>query len=50
MSHRDAIRELAAGAGTQFDPEVTEILIGCLYGLRQSGVGEAQPATTPAAA
>ncbi|MBN1528971.1 MAG: diguanylate cyclase [Thermoleophilaceae bacterium] len=32
MAHATAVRELAAGAGSQFDPEVTEILIGCLYG------------------
>ena len=31
MSHPEAIRELAQGAGSQFDPEVTEVLIGCLY-------------------
>ena len=31
MSHAEAIQELAAGAGTQFDPAVTEQLIGCLY-------------------
>jgi diguanylate cyclase (GGDEF)-like protein len=35
MPHSEAIRELAGGAGTQFDPEVTEILIGCLYSQRQ---------------
>jgi diguanylate cyclase (GGDEF)-like protein/putative nucleotidyltransferase with HDIG domain len=38
MSHGEAIRELGEGAGTQFDPEVTEMLIGCLYGKRQSGI------------
>jgi diguanylate cyclase (GGDEF)-like protein/putative nucleotidyltransferase with HDIG domain len=37
MSHGEAIRELAAGADTQFDPEVTQALIGCLYGQRQGG-------------
>ena len=37
MPHADAIRELAASAGTQFDPEVTEQLIGCLYGQAQQG-------------
>ena len=37
MEHAEAIRELAASAGTQFDPEVTEQLIGCLYGQSQSG-------------
>ena len=35
MSHGDAVRELAKGAGKQFDPAVTEVLIGCLYGDRQ---------------
>jgi diguanylate cyclase (GGDEF)-like protein/putative nucleotidyltransferase with HDIG domain len=38
MPHSDAIRELAKSAGTQFDPQVTEMLIGCLYGQRQSGL------------
>jgi diguanylate cyclase (GGDEF)-like protein/putative nucleotidyltransferase with HDIG domain len=33
--HAEAVRELANGAGSQFDPEVTEALIGCLYGSRQ---------------
>ena len=37
MEHAAAVRELAASAGTQFDPEVTEQLIGCLYGQSQSG-------------
>ena len=37
MPHSEAIRELAKGAGTQFDPRVTEVLIGCLYGRRQAG-------------
>ena len=37
MEHAAAVRELAASAGTQFDPEVTEQLIGCLYGQAQSG-------------
>ena len=34
-SHSDAIRELAQGAGSQFDPQVTEVLIGYLWGSRQ---------------
>jgi len=38
MPHSEAIAELAKSAGTQFDPQVTEMLIGCLYGQRQSGV------------
>ena len=31
MSHEEAIKEIAAGAGTQFDPDVTGMLIGSLY-------------------
>jgi diguanylate cyclase (GGDEF)-like protein/putative nucleotidyltransferase with HDIG domain len=31
IPHANAIRELAQSAGTQFDPQVTEILIGLLY-------------------
>ena len=38
MPHAEAIRELAKSAGTQFDPEVTEMLIGYLYGQRTSGL------------
>ena len=34
ISHAETIRELGANAGSQFDPQVTEILIGCLYGSR----------------
>jgi len=34
MSHGDALRELRASAGTQFDPQVVEALLGCLYGDR----------------
>jgi HD-GYP domain-containing protein (c-di-GMP phosphodiesterase class II) len=37
MPYADAIRELGRHAGTQFDPQVTEVLIGCLYGMRQNG-------------
>jgi diguanylate cyclase (GGDEF)-like protein len=37
MSHTDAMGELTANAGTQFDPQVTEALVGLLYGLRQAG-------------
>ena len=35
MSHAEAISELGRSGGTQFDPEVTEQLIGCLYGQQQ---------------
>jgi diguanylate cyclase (GGDEF)-like protein/putative nucleotidyltransferase with HDIG domain len=37
LPHADAIRELAKNAGRQFDPQVTEVLIGALYGSRQAG-------------
>ena len=39
LSHSDAIRELAEGAGSQFDPQVTEVLIGYLWGSRQVRIG-----------
>jgi len=35
MSHGDALRELRKSAGTQFDPQVVEALLGCLYGDRE---------------
>ncbi len=35
MCHADATDELVSGAGSQFDPRVTEALIGHLYGARQ---------------
>jgi two-component system cell cycle response regulator len=38
MSHGEAVAELTANAGTQFDPRVTEALIGLLYGRRQAGL------------
>ncbi len=52
MSHADAVRELSEHAGSQFDPKVTELLIGTLYGRRQSGGGrtEAELAAAEAAA
>ena len=37
MSHADAVAELSRHAGTQFDPEVVEVLVGQLYLLRQGG-------------
>ena len=38
-THTDAIAELSRVAGTQLDPEVTEALIGYLYGRRESPAG-----------
>ena len=43
MPHAEAIRELSDCAGKQFDPEVTRMLIGKLYGDRM--VGSARTAT-----
>lgn len=37
MPHSEAVAELAKHAGTQFDPDVTETLIGSLYGHSQAG-------------
>jgi diguanylate cyclase (GGDEF)-like protein/putative nucleotidyltransferase with HDIG domain len=45
MSHGEAIAELSANAGTQFDPRVVEVLIGQLYGQRQAAaVSSSSPA------
>ncbi len=38
MSHTDAVAELTRHAGTQFDPEVGQALVGYLYGRRQAGL------------
>lgn len=38
MSHHDAMAELTANAGSQFDPEVVQALVGYLVGRRQSGL------------
>ncbi|MBA2347163.1 MAG: diguanylate cyclase [Solirubrobacterales bacterium] len=38
MPHADALEELARCAGTQFDPRVTEALIGHLWAAQQAGV------------
>jgi diguanylate cyclase (GGDEF)-like protein len=38
MLHAEAMAELSANAGTQFDPEVVQALIGYLYGRRQAGL------------
>ena len=40
MGHERAVHELIAEAGSQFDDEVTEILIGHVNGLRQSAAWE----------
>jgi len=45
MSHAEAVDELLDGAGSQFDPDVTEALIGFLYGARQTGVTAASAAS-----
>ena len=38
MPHQEAVQELATCAGSQFDPEVTGVLIGYLHGRRQAGL------------
>ena len=38
MSHHDAMAELTSNAGTQFDPEVIQALVGYLVGRRQAGL------------
>jgi putative nucleotidyltransferase with HDIG domain len=38
MEHTAAIADLNANAGSQFDPEVAQALIGYIYGRRQAGV------------
>jgi diguanylate cyclase (GGDEF)-like protein/putative nucleotidyltransferase with HDIG domain len=38
MSHREALAELTANAGSQFDPNVVEALLAYLYGRRQAGL------------
>jgi diguanylate cyclase (GGDEF)-like protein/putative nucleotidyltransferase with HDIG domain len=43
MDHREAVRELGKNAGTQFDPQVTEVLIGALYSQRQRGSAATSP-------
>jgi len=45
MSHTDALRELRKSAGTQFDPQVVEALLGCLYGDRELSAPDAAPET-----
>ena len=41
LSHQEAVRELSEGAGSQFDPQVTEVLIGHLWATRQLRAGAA---------
>lgn len=36
LTHEDAVHELLDGAGSQFDPEIVEVLVGHLNGLRQA--------------
>ena len=36
LTHEAAVHEMLQGAHTQFDPEVTEVLIGHVNGLRQA--------------
>ncbi len=38
LTHTEAVAELTRNAGTQFDPNVSEALIGYLYGRRQAGI------------
>ena len=38
MSHHEAMSELTTNAGSQFDPQVVEALVGYLFGRRQSGL------------
>jgi diguanylate cyclase (GGDEF)-like protein len=38
LDEEEAIAELTAGAATQFDPQVIEVLVSCLGGRRQPGV------------
>jgi diguanylate cyclase (GGDEF)-like protein len=38
MPHAEAMAELTANAGTQFDPDVVQALVGYLFGRRQAGL------------
>ena len=38
MSHHEAMSELTSNAGSQFDPDVIQALVGYLVGRRQSGL------------
>jgi diguanylate cyclase (GGDEF)-like protein/putative nucleotidyltransferase with HDIG domain len=41
MAHAEAVAELSRHAGTQFDPQVVEVLVGQLYLMRQGGTASA---------
>jgi diguanylate cyclase (GGDEF)-like protein/putative nucleotidyltransferase with HDIG domain len=41
MTHAQALAELSRHAGTQFDPQVVEVLVGQLYLARQNGAAAA---------
>ena len=36
LSHEQAVRELLEGSNVQFDPEIVEVLVGHVNGLRQA--------------
>jgi diguanylate cyclase (GGDEF)-like protein len=38
MEHAEAMAQLTGNAGTQFDPEVVQALVGYLFGRRQAGL------------
>jgi len=38
MPHADAMSELSGNAGSQFDPDVVQALVGYLFGRRQAGL------------
>jgi len=38
MPHSDAMSQLTANAGSQFDPDVVQALVGYLFGRRQAGL------------
>ena len=43
LSHEQAVGELLAGASSQFDPEIVEVLVGHVNGLRQASAYLAAP-------